>query len=143
LRRFGSECSAPTALTIAPHAYPALAGWANLWRASGVWSCSSSLALERVRRSLFKDAVVGFEIAPHFDLRVRSNDGDLGDVEFGRSKSAKIFGDGFGSLGGQADDAVAQGVEAGAIEAHSETQRRRVGHPARGSCVPQDQLKAC
>jgi hypothetical protein len=69
---------------------------------------------------LFKDAVVGFEIAPHFGLRVRSNDGDLGDVEFERSESAKIFGDGFRRSGGQADDAVALGVEAGAIEARSE-----------------------
>ena len=69
---------------------------------------------------LFKDAVVGFEIAPHFGLRVRSNDGDLGDVEFERSESAQIFGDGFRRFGGQADDVVALGVEAGAIEARSE-----------------------
>ena len=69
---------------------------------------------------LFNDAIVGFEVAPHFGLRVRSNDGDLGDVEFERSEGAKVFGDGFGSFGGQSDDVVAPGVEAGAIEAGGE-----------------------
>jgi hypothetical protein len=40
LVRFGSGCSAPKALTITLYAYPALTGWANLWRASGAWSSS-------------------------------------------------------------------------------------------------------
>jgi hypothetical protein len=53
-------------------------------------------------------------------LRVRSNDGDLGDVEFERGAGAKIFGDRFGSFGGQADDVVALRIEAGAIEAGGE-----------------------
>ena len=68
------------------------------------------------RPILFEDAVVGFEVAPHFRLRVRGHDGDLGDIEFEGSEGAKIFGDGFGRFGGQADDVVALRVEPGPIE---------------------------
>src|SRR5215469_6142987 len=43
------------------------------------------------RPILFEDTVVGFEVAPHFSLRVRGHDGDLGDVEFVGSEGAKIL----------------------------------------------------
>jgi hypothetical protein len=64
----------------------------------------------------FKDAVVGFKVAPHLRPWMGGDDGDLRDVEFERGQGAKIFGDGFGSFRRQADDVVAMGVETMAIE---------------------------
>lgn len=68
---------------------------------------------------LFEDAIVRFEVPPHFGLRVRGDDGDLSGVEFERGEGAKVFGDGFRSFGRQADDVVALGVESAAIEPRS------------------------
>jgi hypothetical protein len=65
----------------------------------------------------FGNTVIGFEIAPHFGMRMRGDDGDLRDVELERSKDSQVGGDGFRSLWRQANDVVALSVEAGTVEA--------------------------
>jgi len=69
---------------------------------------------------LFENAVVGFEVAPHFGSGVRCDDGDLRDVELKGREGTEIGIDGLRSFRGQADDVVAVGIESDSIEAFGE-----------------------